>query len=121
MKKVQKDMHSVRIAILNDEYAVYVIWGKQNKRLKWLRYHFDDDSIIPDTWHLNRGTTHTREGYMPVINLHNKLTYSVLAHEACHAIDSIFNYIGDNNRPELFAHSVGSILRGVEKYVKNSH
>jgi len=115
MKK--KKFKKVRIPILNDEYFVYVIWGDEKKRLKWLRWYFDDDSIIPDDWPLNRATTHFNKKGMPVINIHDhKYFYAELAHEAVHAVDWIFNYINDGNRGELFAHSVGAVIRAVEKF-----
>ena len=107
----------VKIPILNDEYSVWVIWGEIKNRQKWLRKYFDDDSICLDKYKDCRATTHRKIDTNPVINMNiNKDYYGTLAHEAVHAINDIFEYIGDDNRGELFAHSVGSIVRRVEKY-----
>ncbi len=114
---MKKHIHAIRIPILNDEWAVYVIWGEQKTKLKWLRWHFDDDSLIDDWWSQNRAITHYKEQYIPVINIiDSKYFYAEIAHEACHAIDFIFKQISDDNRGELFAHSVGAVVRLVTKY-----
>jgi len=113
------------VPILNNEYWVYVCVGKDYKELaKKLEKHFEDrydTNFNPDLSEYKRGRTLTKNGYNPYIfiNLNNCKTktsfYAVLAHEACHAVDEIFNIIGDNNRDELFAHSVSAIIRGVER------
>jgi len=117
MKDKRKKLIIIEIPILSNEYFVWVIWGEEKAKLKWLRFHFDDDAIDSDDWENQRGLTHTRKDYTPVINMNiKKEFYATLAHEAVHAVDFIFNEIGDNNRYELFAHCVGAVVRAVEKY-----
>jgi hypothetical protein len=41
-----------------------------------------------------------------------------LAHEAVHAIDYIFTAMGQNDYGEVFAHSVGAVVREVLNTVK---
>lgn len=107
-------MKKVRIPILNDEYAVYVVTGGNSEVEKFLQWHFED-KLMMAMLEGNRGKTFYRPGYMPVIWM-NKLKphefAGTLSHEAVHAIDFIFSSIGENEtRGELFAHSVGAIVR----------
>jgi hypothetical protein len=122
MKKLtNKKLNIVKIPILYNEYSVYVIWGDQKKKLKWLRKYFDDDSISDYNWEYIKGVTYGIKGDDPVIVLmKNKNFWSILAHEAVHAVDKIFTYIDDDNRDELFAHFVGIIVKEVEDYVKKN-
>jgi hypothetical protein len=120
VKKNKKDLIKIRIPILNDEYVVYIILGDQDKKIKWLKKHFEDEAIDSQDWQSHRARTHCKEGYMPVIDIQDKkYFYSEIAHEAVHAVDDIFTYIEDDNRGELFAHSVGAIIRAAEEYRKN--
>jgi len=114
MKKFTK----IRVPILNDEYVVWVVWGKDDVVERWLRRWYNNDDVIDyQQFKNNRGCCYYHKDYNPVIVIHTKKTfYSTLAHEAVHAIDQIFNHIGDNNRFELFAHCVGAVVRKVEKY-----
>jgi len=112
------------IPILNNEYWVYVCIGKDKEELsKKLIKHFEEKHsslFSPENLGEVRGSCHRRRNYAPYIfvNLNEcktkNLIYAVLAHEACHAIDNIFYVIGDNNRDELFAHSVAAVIRGVK-------
>jgi len=111
-----------QVPILNDEYWVYVCVGRDYSDLtKKLEKHFDDihdSNLAPDAFWDKRGRILRKKGYAPYIfvNLNTCKTkneiFATLAHESCHAIDEIFNMIGDNNRDELFAHSVGAVVRG---------
>ena len=111
------------IPILNNEYWVYVCIGKDYEELsrKLVRHFGDkyDENIDPETFKNKRGRILKKNSFIPYIfvNLNycktKNLFYATLAHEACHAIDEIFNMIGDNNRDELFAHSVSAVIRGV--------
>jgi len=110
------------VPILNNEYWVCVCVGKDYKELsKKLEKCFGDkydSNFDPETFKRVRGRIFKKNNYTPYIfvNLNNCKTkiesFATLAHEACHAVDEIFTMIGDNNRDELFAHSVGAIIRG---------
>ena len=112
------------IPILNNEYLVYVCIGKDTEEIsKKLINHFEEkhNSIFkPDNFKGIRGKCYRRTGYHPYIfiNLNTckdkNQIYATLAHEACHAIDNIFYIIDDNNRDELFAHSVAAVIRGAK-------
>jgi hypothetical protein len=116
-----RKLNIVKIPILNDEYSVCVIWGDQKEKLKWLRKHFEDDSISDYDWDERMGITYSKRGYDSIIVLMEKKNFwAVLAHESVHAVDKIFTYINDDNRDELFAHCVGAIVRGVEEYIKKN-
>ena len=113
-------MKKIRIPILNDEYAVYMITGKEKDVEKFIHHHFEDKTIFIGL-EGNRGKTFYRPGYMPVIWMDNLKPFEfagTLSHEAVHAVDFIFTSIGEpETRGELFAHSVGAIVRNG---VKNS-
>jgi len=124
MKKKQNKFTHLRIPILNDDYFVDVCWGDKKKILKYLRYKFDDPDI--PSWELSddtsRGKTFARKGYNPAIWIALKDNdhhfFATLAHEACHAIDAIWEHIGEKVKDEVFAHSVGAIVATVELKIK---
>ena len=67
-------MKKIRVPILNEEYAVYVVWGMDYKKIKtWIQWHFD--SKIPeehfDMFEMRGRTFHIR-GYMPIIWMNQK-------------------------------------------------
>lgn len=107
------------IDILNSEYWCKVYIGKDKEYLnKLLKKHTEE------YWDLNgefRGKCFMKDGFAPLVWVNTKhckgLTniHATLAHEAIHAIDFIFNTIGSNERGELFAHSVASIIRKYKK------
>lgn len=104
------------IPILNDEYKVVFItgdWKHIHKTvLKWGYPDFD-----PSCMNNLRGMTFHKRGLHPIIALKRLPVtaeeFGTLSHEAVHAVDDVFTFIGDDNRDELFAHSVGAIVRGV--------
>lgn len=102
------------IPILNDEYKVIVCWGDSsyvNKVLK--RYHQPERDLME--FMDCRGKTFMHSHCYPVIALAKEpKTAEIigsLAHEAVHAIEYIFTYIGEGSRDEVFAHSVSAIVR----------
>lgn len=118
MKKKNKKLVKIRIPILNDEYFVWVVWGKDEVVEKWLNRWYDNSKKIDyEIFKKNRGVCYYHPDYNPVIVIRTKKEfYATLSHEAVHAINQIFNFVGDNNRYELFAHCVGAVVRKVEKY-----
>lgn len=120
-KQKSKKFTKLEVPILNNEYWVYIIWGEDKKCIKYLRYHFEEEGFDKREFADKRGRCYHKLGYHPVIYIKNikaKDSYATLAHEACHAIDYVFKEIGDDNRDELFAHSVSAILRRYIDYKK---
>ena len=104
------------IPILNDEYKVIVCWGTPAKiRKVLLSWHHPIGEL--DSSLLNhRGVCFYHKDCHPVIALpsypRKPAEIATLAHEAVHAIDDIMQKINETpTRGELFAHSVGAIVR----------
>jgi len=108
MKKLKK----TTVPILNDTYYVYLLYGDKNKAEKWVSdyYPFTLDKYPFEN---NKGATFHGDGYHPTIWISEDAPepYSTVAHEAVHAIKWIWNDIGEYNHDEVFAHSVGTIVR----------
>jgi hypothetical protein len=106
------------ISLLNDEYAVRVVLGKPKDVQKYLLQKIDKDMPACDSEFDVRGKTWHLEGRYPIIWVSPKLKgsefYATLAHEAVHAVRFIFEYIGEESVDEVFAHSVGAIVRNVK-------
>lgn len=107
------------IPILNDEYKVIVCFGNPARVEKVLKSYGHRSEDTKSTMIGNRGTCFCTAGCHPVIALPNKpksaTEIGTLAHEATHAIENIFNMIEQPLGGELFAHSVGAVVRGVLK------
>lgn len=105
----------IKVPILNRDYCVYILQGKKEKALKWLVSYYGDADLSIDDFENYRGRTFYKKGCYPVIYLiTTKHKYSTLAHEAVHAIDYIWKYIGENNKDEVYAHSVGAVVFAIE-------
>lgn len=121
MKKKRK-IQVVEIPILNAEYWVYVVMGKPNEVIKYMQKHFEDAYISLDEIQNYRGRTYHRLSYNPVIHMiigpKNKHFHSTLAHEAIHAINYLWDAIGEKSHDEVFAHSVGAVVYEVDKFLK---
>lgn len=102
------------IPIINDEYSVIVCWGEEAYIRKILKkYGYKDDNIFGT----DAGATYHDSLKDPVIALKgypvSPEEVGVLAHEATHAVKFIFDEIGEKSIDEVFAHSVGAIVREV--------
>jgi Zn-dependent peptidase ImmA (M78 family) len=120
MKKKPKTYHITKmgkeivIPILNNEYKVIVCWGDSefvNKvGIKW-QYPSGDIKIEKGV----RGYTAINKELNPIIVLRNRPKradeFGTLAHEAVHAVCNIWDKIEEKNIDEVFAHSVGAIVR----------
>lgn len=110
------DMKStIPVPILNNEYKVIVCWGNPNhvsKVLKSYGHKPDTTSLFSGT---NRGMCFYSDGCHPVIALpvfpKTPENIGTLAHEAIHAVEDIFIKIRQPIGGELFAHSVGAVVR----------
>lgn len=103
----------VRVPILNTEYKVIVCWGTQEFVAKVFRlYHYPDKKILLEG---DRGRTFWRTGCFPIIVLSVPPTTTemigTLAHESVHAVGFILDSLDEGRTREIFAHSVGAIVR----------
>lgn len=117
--KTSKTSKYITVPILNDEYKVVVcIDTPENGYKKVLKYYDNDtDYIKKDELRNCRGKCFfwTDRQVFIWVDSRLKTKYSTLAHEACHAVKHIFDFIGERSIDEVFAHSVGAIVRAVEK------
>lgn len=109
----------IEIPILNTEYSVYVLLPQPQVK-EWLQNYFEDKWIkMSDN---NRGEVYRRTGYNPVIVMNiqpgDEHFWATLAHESIHAIDHIWEMIEENSYGEVYAHSVGAVVAGVEQFIK---
>ena len=105
----------IEIPILNNEYKVIVYFGNSKGLKKVLkRYHFPkskDHKVLAG----KRGICILADRCHPVIALPQRPqtfeSCGTLAHEAVHAVAFILNYINQTDVGEVFAHSVGAVVR----------
>lgn len=115
--------NELRVSILNSEYKVIVVFGGAKEIGKVLKaYHYPEDITHYDLEQMlvdRRGITFYHKNCYPIIALPKKPKTAeqigTLAHEAVHAIQHIFESIGESSRDEVFAHSVGAVVREVLK------
>jgi len=116
---------SVTVPILNHEYKVVVCWGDQKHLKKTLEAHYYNPDNVTKTMveqqvENKRGITFRENRCYPTIWLNGEVgandIMGTLAHEAVHAVDFIFEAIDENMyHSEIFAHSVGAIVRETVK------
>lgn len=119
---------SVTVPILNHEYKVVICWGD----LKYLRktlldHYYNQDNVtmtmLERETENRRGVTFREHRCYPTIWLDADIsavdTMGTLAHEAVHAVDFIFQAVDEDMiHSEIFAHSVGAIVRETVKTMK---
>lgn len=118
MKTDKKNKQEIEIPILNNEYKVIVCWGD----FKFIKKVVDSWGHIPVEeigFDDRRGVCYQTVGCHPVIALPHKprtaQEIGSLSHEAVHAIEDIFMKVQEPLNGEIFAHSVGAIVRTVLK------
>lgn len=117
---MKKKRTSVVVPILNNEYKVIVCWGDltvvRRTMKEWgfplpLAESKDIDS--------RRGVTFYSGNCHPLIAFprYPKTAEEIgtLAHEATHAVLNVFDKVQETNFDEVFAHSVGAVVREVLK------
>lgn len=119
---------SVLIPILNHEYKVVVCWGDlKHLRKTLLNHHYNPDHVtktfLQEQSENRRGVTFREHRCYPTIWLNADLpatdAIGTLAHEAVHAVDFIFQALDEDLiHSEIFAHSVGAIVRETTKAMK---
>jgi hypothetical protein len=111
------------VPILNDEYKVIVCFGDKKYIKKILKdWHFEKE--FPD-WNFigekldKRGLCFYEKGCHPVIYMpkfpKTPEEIGTLAHEAFHAINDIFDKLEETVHDEVFAGSIGAVVRKVLK------
>lgn len=110
-----KQVNEIIVPILNNEYKVIVCWGKEKEVNKVARGWGHKKAAIDLTNF--RGQTYYTKDCHPVIALpkfpKTPEQIGTLAHEAVHAVNNIFDKVGESKTDEIFAHSVGAIVREV--------
>lgn len=112
---------NITVPILNHEYKVVVCWDNKTHLKKTLEaHHYNPDNVtktmIEQQIADRRGVTFREYRCYPTIWLNGEVEANeimgTLAHEAVHAVDFIFEAIDENMyHSEVFAHSVGAIVR----------
>jgi hypothetical protein len=104
-------MTEIVIPILNTEFQTIVCWGDE----KFISSVLQKWGYTAGTLGRNRGKCFHHPERHPVIALPRRPVtpdqLSVLAHEAVHAVDAIFRHIGEKSTGEVFAYSVGAVVR----------
>lgn len=120
MTKLRKQSgREIIIPILNNEYKVIVCFGNEKFIKKVLHSwgHKPADMLLD--MERRRGLCYYTKGCHPVIALPRfpKTAEEIgsLAHEAVHAVGYIFQAIEQNSAEEVYAHSVGAIVRNTLK------
>jgi len=119
---------SIIVPIFNHEYKVVVCWGDlKHLRKTLLDHHYSPDhvteSYIKEQSAERRGITFREHRCYSVIWIDADVSFAeimgTLAHEAVHAVDFTFEAIGEDiQHSEVFAHSVGAIVRETIKAMK---
>lgn len=117
IKKLLTKNQLIVIPILNNEYKVVVCWGNEKYLQKVAKKWGYDRIYLNDGKKEYRGNTFTniKKRLYPIIVLprcpQTDEEIGTLAHEAIHAVLSIWELIGETEIYEVFAHSVGAIVR----------
>jgi hypothetical protein len=116
-RKGEKKAREIVVPILNDEYKVVVCFGSPKQIEKVLhRWHHNPKDVASDMEN-GYGFCYCAEGCHPVIAMpefpHTSEQIGTLAHEAVHAVTNIFDMVEEDGGREVFALSVGAIVREV--------
>jgi len=108
------------VQVLNTEYKVVACWGSDKVLRQTLKdYHHNQSEENLERCEYSHGMCYWTEGCHPVIWLPRKpktpSEIGTLAHEATHAVEFIFRFISEEHRGEVYAHSIGAVVREVMK------
>ena len=106
----------ISIPILNNEYRVIVVYGDATYVQKVLKQKGYKPKVSKKFLEENRGACFYNKNCVdPIIFLPKKPEtpeeIGILAHEAVHAIDFLFQHLGEHHYDEIFAHSVAAVVR----------
>ena len=112
---------SVVIPMLNHEYKAVIAWGDlKHLRKTLIDHHYSPDivtmTMLEEQTTDRRGVTFRESRWYPTIwvdsNLPAHEAIGTLAHEGVDGVDFMFEAIDENMyHSEIFAHSVGAIVR----------
>lgn len=113
--KNNRNNREIKIPVLNNEYYVIVCWGDKpfvKRVLRKYEHKFTEEDF---DWSKYSGRFFSDPCRYGVIALPRKPKtadeFGTLAHEAVHAVKDIFDHIEEKSIDEVFAHSVGAIVR----------
>jgi len=110
----------LKVAILNDEFFVTVLLGNKEMAKKAMLCNYPD--MDTEVFENTRGCYVCWHMQIPIIWIglspKDPHFYATVAHEAIHAIDFIFDEIGETAATEVYAHCVGAVVAKVEQWVK---
>jgi len=113
----------IKVSILNDDFYVTVCWGNLKEAEKYIVSITDQETKVDMARSYARYWSIASFVYMPVIYVNlpvgDERFHSSLAHEAVHAINAIWEYIGEESKDEIYAHSIGAIVHAVDKELNN--
>lgn len=105
------------VPILNHEYKVVVCWDTIPKAKKLMKDWGYNKPVEQHDLDGRRGVTFYDKDCAPFILLpafpKTPEQIGTLAHEAVHAVMDIFIKVDERNYDEVFAHSVGAVVREV--------
>lgn len=114
---VNKMNKTIVVPIFNNEYKVIVCWGSPqhiSTVIKSWKHKRDD---VEEQLKNRRGVCFYAKDCHPIIALPKRPQTAeeigTLTHEAVHAITNIFIKLDEDNYDEVFAHSVGAVVRHV--------
>lgn len=116
-------MNEVVIPILNKDYKVIFTCGTPEDIKKVMKKHKFPLDQLDEAYFNGRGVCFYFPGLPPLIAMprapKTNEEIATLAHEAVHAVNDIFEKIGEERGGEVFAHSVSAIVEIVlEEYKK---
>jgi hypothetical protein len=114
-KQTETKWKEIVIPIINSEYKVIVCWGDSKQVEKVLKAWGHDRNDTGSQLTDRRGVCFYAKDCHPIIALPHKpktpQEIGTLAHEATHAVRNIFEKLQEESSDEIFAHSVGAVVR----------
>ena len=114
----------IDMSALGDDWKVTVCWGDISYLKEFLasRPHPDYEYSVEADLASAKAFCYTLPFVSPIIVMpkfpKTPKEIGLLAHEACHAIDHIFNHIEEKVKDEAYAHLVGAVVERTLKYEK---
>jgi len=122
---MKKDLIIFRVGLDYFHYGVTFVFGEFVDTKKFLEKKFGKP--LSGGYENNNGLVFFEDGYFPVVWLpklpETNWEISVLAHECCHAIHHLFQYVAIDLKQEsgeVFAHGVGFLIKEVLNF-KDKH
>lgn len=110
------------VPILNNEYKVIVCFGGYPEVKRVLKRWNYNRELTTMEFENRRGICFYEHSCHPVIAMPRRPKtpeeIGTLAHESCHAIEDIMGKIKQPLGDEIFAHSVGAVVRTVLSHIK---